>query len=117
MGATWNEKDCIAKEESPELKKKDGIAWLVTIIALSMVAYHLYAAGVKPLPGIQHRALHIGLGFSLIWLVRPWTKGKGGGGNKWLIAVNLLMVAFMAFATVYAVVTFESYSTREWSSI
>jgi hypothetical protein len=32
-------------------------------------------------------------------------------------AVNLLMVAFMAFATVYAVVTFESYSTREWSSI
>ncbi|MBU2228489.1 MAG: hypothetical protein KJ936_12655, partial [Proteobacteria bacterium] len=111
MGATENDKDCLVKD-SPEREKKNWIGWLVTIIALSMVVYHLYAAGYKPLPGIQHRAIHICLGFSLIWLVRPWSRGKKAGASKLMTAVSLVMVAFMLFITVYAIVTFESYSDR-----
>lgn len=93
-----------------EDEKKHWLSYIITFLALALVIYHIVAAGYKPLPGIQHRVVHIGLGFSLIWLCRPWS--DKWRDNKWGLWLNLLMVVLTLINMVYVVNSFESYADR-----
>jgi TRAP transporter 4TM/12TM fusion protein len=93
--------------------KHRGPVWasyVISVIALTLVFYHLWAAGFKPLPGIQHRALHIGLGFSLIWLIFPITPRLRQ--NKVAFWIDIGFVAVTLLNTVYVFHSFRTYSER-----
>lgn len=85
-------------------------SYVISAIALTLVFYHLWAAGFKPLPGIQHRALHIGLGFSLIWLIFPITPRLRE--NKVAFWIDIGFVAVTLLNTVYVFHSFRTYSER-----
>jgi TRAP transporter 4TM/12TM fusion protein len=86
------------------------ISYLITIFALTLVFYHIWGAGFKPLPGIQHRALHIGLGYCLIWLIFPISPRLRE--SKIALWLDLLFVVITLVSTVYVFHSFETYSDR-----
>ena len=86
------------------------VSYVIRVIALSLVLYHLYAAGYKPLPGIQHRAIHIGLGFSLIWLIFPVSPRFRE--NRIALATDILFAAITLLNTVYVFSSFTTYADR-----
>jgi TRAP-type uncharacterized transport system fused permease subunit len=93
--------------------KYRGSVWTfyaIRIIALALVFYHLWAAGYKPLPGIQHRAIHIGLGFSLIWLIFPLSPRLRG--NRIALWTDILFVVISLLSTVYVFYSFSTYDKR-----
>ncbi len=86
------------------------ISYAIRIIALALVFYHLYAAGVKPLPGIQHRAIHIGLGFSLIWLFFPVSPRLRE--NRIALWTDIVFVVLTLLNMVYVFHSFATYDQR-----
>ena len=93
--------------------KYRGSVWTfyaIRIIALALVFYHLWAAGYKPLPGIQHRAIHIGLGFSLIWLIFPLSPRLRE--NRIALWTDILFVVISLLSTVYVFHSFTTYADR-----
>jgi TRAP transporter 4TM/12TM fusion protein len=90
--------------------KPRWLTGLISITALSLVGYHLMAAGYKPLPGIQHRAIHIGLGFILIWLIFPvFPRFRASRLALW---VDLAFAFTMVIITVYVLFSFTTYADR-----
>lgn len=58
-------------ERSRELK---GIALKIfTIMAVLMSIYHLYSSGIKMLPQMQHKAIHLSLALALTYFIYPAT--------------------------------------------
>lgn len=99
--------DPTGKERYPKPK---WLIYLITLTALTLVTYHLIAAGYKPLPGIQHRAIHIGLGFILIWLVFPVSSRLRG--NRIAFWVDLAFAFITAIITIYVFHSFTTYADR-----
>ncbi|MBM4330587.1 MAG: TRAP transporter permease [Deltaproteobacteria bacterium] len=99
--------DPTGKERYPKPK---WLIYLTTLTALTLVTYHLIAAGYKPLPGIQHRAIHIGLGFILIWLVFPISSRLRG--NRIAFWVDLAFAFITAIITIYVFHSFTTYADR-----
>jgi TRAP transporter 4TM/12TM fusion protein len=93
--------------------KYRGSAWTfyaIRIIALALVFYHLWAAGYKPLPGIQHRAIHIGLGFSLIWLIFPFSPRLRE--SRIALWTDIVFVVITLLNMVYVFYSFSTYDKR-----
>lgn len=96
-----------------EVGKHRGPIWVsyaIRLIALALVIYHLWAAGYKPLPGIQHRAVHIGLGFSLIWLIFPLSPRVRQ--SRIALWADITLVAITLLNMVYVFYSFSSYDKR-----
>jgi TRAP-type uncharacterized transport system fused permease subunit len=56
---------------------------LIFIIALSMALFHMYTAGVRQLPGVQQRTIHLSFALALIFLLFPFkAKSDEAGGVK-----------------------------------
>jgi TRAP transporter 4TM/12TM fusion protein len=100
-------------EERMRGEKERAPVWfsyVIRLIALSLVFYHLWAAGYKPLPGIQHRAIHLGLGFSLIWLVYPLSSRlREKGIALW---TDIVFAVITLLNTVYVFLSFTTYGDR-----
>lgn len=61
-------------ERTRELK---GIALkLFTVMAIFMSLYHLYSSGIKMLPQIQHKAIHLSLALALTYFIFPATASQ-----------------------------------------
>jgi TRAP-type uncharacterized transport system fused permease subunit len=86
------------------------ISYAIRIVALALVFYHLWAAGYKPLPGIQHRAIHIGLGFSLIWLIFPLSPRLRE--NRVALWTDIVFVIITLLNMVYVFHSFSTYDQR-----
>ena len=96
--------------EGGKIRGTKWVLYATRAIALALVFYHLYAAGVKPLPGIQHRAVHIGLGFSLIWLCLPVSPRLRE--NRYAFWSDIFFVAITLVNTVYVFHSFATYDQR-----
>ncbi len=61
-------------EKFERTRNLKGIALRIfTIIAVVMSIYHLYSSGIRMLPQIQHKAIHLSLALALTYFVYPAT--------------------------------------------
>lgn len=45
--------------------------WFITLVSISMAAFHLYTAGIEILTPLVQRSIHLAFGFTLIFLCKP----------------------------------------------
>lgn len=93
--------------------------FLIFAIALLMALFHMYTAGVRLLPGIQQRTIHLAFSLALIFLIFPAkTKSSGSGEGKASdeyrpLSLFDLFLVFLSFAIgVYVFVEYENLSFR-----
>jgi TRAP transporter 4TM/12TM fusion protein len=55
---------------------------IITLVAIFMALFHLYAGGIQLFPATQQRAVHLALGLVLIFLIYPLFKEEGELGEK-----------------------------------
>jgi TRAP transporter 4TM/12TM fusion protein len=103
---------------------KKAQAWtrrriLIFVIALAMALFHIYTAGVRPLPGVQQRTVHLSFFLALTFLMFPF-KAKSDEAQEIKIAnefrplsfTDLALVALSFFIGVYVLVEYEALSFR-----
>src|SRR5690554_6320491 len=71
-----------------------------------MSLYHLYTAGTRLLPALQHRGIHLGFLLVLTFLLIPGKKGRGKEGSPSLL--DWIFAALSAAVTVYIVARYPS---------
>jgi TRAP transporter 4TM/12TM fusion protein len=100
------------------LKERNPRRILVFFIAFIMALFHLYTAGVRPLPGVQQRAIHLAFALALTFLLYPFKGRRGKGEGKIsneerpLSFSDLLLVALSFFIGAYVFIEFEALSFR-----
>jgi len=85
-------------------------ASVVAVIASLLAVYHMVGAGYEALPGIQHRAVHIGLGFALVFLLFPLTTRKKL--SKICFILDILAAVLSLVIMVYVFLAFSTYDQR-----
>ena len=92
---------------------------VIFVIALAMALFHIYTAGIRPLPGVQQRAVHLAFFLALTFLMFPF-KAKGDEAQEIKIAnefrplsfTDLGLVALSFFIGIYVFVEYEALSFR-----
>jgi TRAP transporter 4TM/12TM fusion protein len=92
---------------------------VIFVIALAMALFHIYTAGIRPLPGVQQRAVHLAFFLALTFLMFPF-KTKGDETQEIKIAnefrplsfTDLGLVALSFFIGIYVFVEYEALSFR-----
>ena len=92
---------------------------VIFVIALAMALFHIYTAGIRPLPGVQQRAVHLAFFLALTFLMFPF-KAKGDETQEIKIAnefrplsfTDLGLVALSFFIGIYVFVEYEALSFR-----
>jgi len=84
------------------------IMGISSVVSIAFSLFHLYTAGVRELPGMQQRLVHLTLGLILIFLIFPFIKGKGKGSRL----IDLLFVISGAGAGGYLLVNQEDITFR-----
>ncbi len=79
-------------------------------LLLVTALYHLYAAGYKPLPGLQHTAVHLGLGIAVIMLYFPASKRLKN--NKLCLAIDTIICILSLINMVFVSSQYETYNLR-----
>lgn len=73
-----------------------GILWLITLIAVGLSLFQLYAAGIQPLGLFYQRSIHLALVMMLAFLVFPVTGARRRRGPVgWSIDVTFFAGAFL----------------------
>lgn len=92
---------------------------LVWGLAVSMALFHLYTSGVRPLPGIQQRTVHLAFALSLIFLMFPFRtkendteEAKVSDENRTLSILDVSLVLLSCFVGFYVFWNFEAISFR-----
>ena len=92
---------------------------LIFVIAVAMALFHMYASGVRPLPGVQQRTVHLSFGLALSFLMFPIRskkdesqESKVANENRPLRVTDLLFVALSFFLGVYVFIEYEALSFR-----
>jgi len=92
---------------------------LIFIIALAMALFHMYTAGVRQLPGVQQRTIHLSFALSLIFLLFPFKprSDKAGEGKvaeeyRPLSIIDISLVVLSFFIGIYVFVEYENISLR-----
>lgn len=102
-------------EAKPEPSVRSPRRILVFLIALAMALFHLYTSGIRPLPGIQQRSIHLAFALALTFLLYP-LKGKTGGAaaheHRPLSIFDVLLVALSFAIGAYGLFEYESFSFR-----
>ncbi len=103
---------------------KQGPTWttrriLIFVIAIAMSLFHIYASGVRPLPGVQQRTVHLSFALALTFLMFPFrTKSdeaqeiKVANEYRPVSAVDLLFLALSFFLGIYVFIEYEALSFR-----
>ncbi|MEO0249894.1 MAG: TRAP transporter fused permease subunit, partial [candidate division WOR-3 bacterium] len=66
--------------DDPELKCQPPagvIGTIASVIAIGLGAFHLYTGGYRPLPGYEQRTIHLTIILVLVFLLRPYRRGRG----------------------------------------
>jgi TRAP transporter 4TM/12TM fusion protein len=92
---------------------------VIFVIALAMALFHIYTAGIRPLPGVQQRAVHLAFFLALTFLMFPF-KAKSDETQEIKIAnefrplsfTDLGLVALSFFIGLYVFVEYEALSFR-----
>ena len=66
------------------------IMGIASVVGVAFSLFHLYTVGVRELPAMQQRLVHLTLGLILIFLLFPFIRGKGKG--SWLIDLFFVML-------------------------
>ena len=87
-----------AGQEANSTSKK-GAPWtlrrfLIFIFAVAMALFHIYAAGVRPLPGVQQRTTHLCFALVLIFLMFPF-KTQSDESQEIKVANEFRPLAFL----------------------
>ena len=92
---------------------------LIFVIAFAMALFHLYAAGVRPLPGVQQRTVHLSFALALIFLMFPFKpksdesqETKISDEDRPLRIIDVVLLAACAFIGVYVMIEYEALSFR-----
>ncbi len=85
--------------ESKKTRNLKGVALKIFIImAVTMSLYHLYSSGIKMLPQLQHKAIHLSMALALTFFIYPATK-KQKNKLPWydilFIVLSLLIGAYI----------------------
>jgi TRAP transporter 4TM/12TM fusion protein len=90
--------ESIADDKEKGYRRPTGIiGTAVTVIALALGLFHIYTGGFRPLAAYEQRTIHLTLILVLVFLLRPYKRGKG---LSWL-DVCLSAVAALAGAYLY----------------
>jgi TRAP transporter 4TM/12TM fusion protein len=92
---------------------------LIFCIAVAMGLFHMYTAGVRPLPGVQQRSIHLAFSSALIFLIFPFKtredesqEAKIADEFRRLSIADVVLVLLSAFLGVYVYVEWEALSFR-----
>ena len=104
-------------EAKPEPSGRSPRRILIFLIALAMALFHLYASGIRPLPGIQQRSIHLAFALALTFLLFPFKSKLGGESstgheNRPLSLIDLLLVNLSFAIGTYGFIEYESFSFR-----
>jgi TRAP transporter 4TM/12TM fusion protein len=92
---------------------------LIGLIAVAMALFHIYAAAVRPLPGIQQRTVHLSFSLALIFLMFPFRTRedeaqeiKVSDEYRPLSFFDIALLVLSFFIGVYVIVEYEALSYR-----
>ena len=92
---------------------------LIFAISIGMALFHLYTAGVRPLPGVQQRSVHLSFALALIFLMFPFRaksdeaqETKISDEERPLEVPDILLLAACAFIGIYVLIEYEALSFR-----
>lgn len=92
---------------------------LIAVIAVGMALFHVFAAGIRPLPGIQQRTIHLAFALALTFLMYPFrTKTDDTQDTKVteeyrrLSVLDIVLVAFAISVGLYVFIEYEALSYR-----
>jgi len=93
--------------------------FLIFAIALLMALFHMYTAGVRLLPGVQQRTIHLAFSLALIFLIFPAKtrssdagEGKASDEFRHLTMLDIFLVLLSFAVGVYVFVEYENLSFR-----
>ena len=92
---------------------------VIFVIAMAMALFHIYTAGIRPLPGVQQRAVHLAFFLALTFLMFPF-KAKGDETQEIKTAnefrplsfTDLGLVTLSFFIGIYVFIEYEALSFR-----
>ena len=88
--------------------KNKHVGWFITALAIAYAIFHLYIT-FNPMPALLQRAIHVGVGFGLIFLIYPATKQASRLKVAWsdwiwfllsLSGVGYLLIEYQDIVTV-----------------
>jgi TRAP transporter 4TM/12TM fusion protein len=107
------------QEANATLKK--GPSWnirriLIYIFAVAMALFHIYTAGVRPLPGVQQRTTHLCFALVLIFLMFPF-KTQSDESQEIKVANEFRPLAFLDVFLVLLSLFLGAYVFVEWEAL
>ncbi len=92
---------------------------LIFVIALAMALFHMYTAGVRQLPGVQQRTIHLSFTLGLIFLLFPFRaksgevgEGKVAEEHRPITFIDICFLVFSFFIGTYVFIEYENISFR-----
>jgi TRAP transporter 4TM/12TM fusion protein len=92
---------------------------LILVIAVLMSLFQLYTAGIRPLPGVQQRAVHLSFALALVFLLFPFKpksdeaqEEKVSDENRRVSFVDIILIAVSFFLGIYVFWEWEALSFR-----
>lgn len=106
--------------DDEELNRLDGLPALikrpVAILCFVLVVFQIYTAGFGQFPPLAQRAIHVGLGLSVVYL-GFFRHHKMPGRKNWIgPGIDIISVAIIIVATIY-ILTQEQRLTESFSII
>jgi TRAP transporter 4TM/12TM fusion protein len=85
-----------------------GWRFLLGLIAVGYVLFHLYTGYAGPFPNLQQRAVHVGFALVLTFLLLPpLIKSRGRRWNSFFLALDLGAAALAVWCCVYVIVKYD----------
>ena len=92
---------------------------LIFAIALAMAIFHMYTAGVRQLPGVQQRTIHLSFTLALIFLIFPFRaksdqakEAKVADEHRPLSITDISFLILCSFIGIYVFIEYENLSFR-----
>jgi len=92
---------------------------LIAVIAVGMALFHILTAGIRPLPGVQQRTVHLSFALALIFLMFPVRtrtdesqETKISDEYRPLSVLDIILIVLSVFIGVYVFVEYEALSYR-----
>lgn len=107
------EKESVSKDSFDESSRRPLpkiLNYAAAAAAVILGVYQVVAAGFWSLPGIQHRALHLGLGMALVFIFFPLAYRVRK--SKALLALDGVFSITMLVIAVYVGASFSTYEQR-----
>ncbi len=95
----------MTNDVSPGKQMPKSVIKFITILAITMSLYQLYISLFSGLGLMQQRAVHLGFGLVLTFLIYPTKKGWNGTLKETLI--KLVFIGASVISTIYIVKQFE----------